>query len=225
MGLWVFATQSYMSRIRGGLNWYDVRVADYRITSGRENADILIALTEEALATLRSEVVEGGLILFDGDEAEGAVAINFTQTAKHEGGSEVMANSVAGGTVFAILGYDIAHLTAFLDEAFHKKGEEVVETNRRLVRRGAELADEHAGSVAAPQPADAPRQAIDGTGHRPLRGRSGCEVRRLLPDDTLHRRAHLPRSARRRAASWSSRPRTRSRPSTSFAAPPAGVQP
>lgn len=163
MGLWVFATQSYMSRIRGGLNWYDVRVADYRITSGREDADILIALTEEALATLRPEVVEGGLILFDGDEAEDAVAINFTKIAKDEGGSEVMANSVAGGAIFAILGYDLGPLEAFLEETFHKKGEEVVETNRKLVRRGAELAGDYAGSVAAPQPADAPRQAIDGT--------------------------------------------------------------
>ena len=51
MGLWVFSTQSYMSRIRGGLNWQDVRVADYRITSSRDQADLLVALTEEALVT------------------------------------------------------------------------------------------------------------------------------------------------------------------------------
>lgn len=163
MGLWVFATQSYMSRIRGGLNWYDVRVADYRITSSREDADILVALTEEALATLRPEVVEGGLILFDGDEAEDAVAINFTKIARDEGGSEVMANSVAGGAIFAMLGYDLAPLEALLEATFHKKGEQVVEANRTLVRRGAELTGEQAASVAAPQPADAPRQALDGT--------------------------------------------------------------
>ncbi|MGD9496937.1 MAG: 2-oxoacid:acceptor oxidoreductase family protein [Armatimonadota bacterium] len=96
MGLWVFATQSYMSRIRGGLNWCDVRVADYRITSGGENADVLVALTEEAMATLAPEVVAGGILPLDRDEAKGAVAINFTRTALDERGSAVIANSAAG---------------------------------------------------------------------------------------------------------------------------------
>ena len=31
MGLHVFATQSYMSRIRGGLNWFDIRIADMEL--------------------------------------------------------------------------------------------------------------------------------------------------------------------------------------------------
>ncbi len=56
MGLYVLSTQSYMSRIRGGMNWYDVRISDERITSGREDADLLVALTDEALQTLRPVV-------------------------------------------------------------------------------------------------------------------------------------------------------------------------
>ncbi|NLO06570.1 MAG: 2-oxoacid:acceptor oxidoreductase subunit alpha [candidate division WS1 bacterium] len=163
MGLWVFSTQSYMSRIRGGLNWQDVRVADYRITSSRDQADLLVALTEEALETLRAEVAEDGLILYDGDEAQDAVAINFTKTAKDEGGSAIMANSVAGGAIFTILGYDIKPLIGYLDEAFHAKGVEVVKTNAALVRRGAELASDLQGRLPAPQPSDAPPQVYDGT--------------------------------------------------------------
>ncbi len=161
MGLWVFSTQSYMSRIRGGLNWQDVRIADYPITSSREDADLLVALTAEALATLAEEVTEGGLILYDGNEAEGAVAIPFTDTAKQRG-KAIMANSVAGGAVFTVLGYPLDPLTGYLDEVFQAKGEEVVQTNRDLVHRGAELASEHAGALQAPEPAGAPRTVYDG---------------------------------------------------------------
>ncbi|MFO8079910.1 MAG: 2-oxoacid:acceptor oxidoreductase subunit alpha [Armatimonadota bacterium] len=163
MGLWVFSTQSYMSRIRGGLNWQDIRIADYPISSGREDADLLVALTEEALETLAEEVNEGGLILYDGEEAEGdAIAIPFTETAK-EAGSAIMANSVAGGAVFTVLGYDLDPLIGYLEEAFHAKGEEIVETNTDLVHRGAELASKHAGALDAPESAAAPPQVYDGT--------------------------------------------------------------
>ncbi len=162
MGLWVFSTQSYMSRIRGGLNWQDVRVADYPITSSRENADLLVALTEEALHTLGEEVREGGIVLFDGKEAEeGVIAIPFTETAK-EKGKAIMANSVAGGAIFTILGYPLEPLTGYLDEAFQAKGEEIVQSNRDLVHRGAELAFAHQGALEAPQPAGAPPKVYDG---------------------------------------------------------------
>ncbi|MFW6155971.1 MAG: 2-oxoacid:acceptor oxidoreductase subunit alpha [Armatimonadota bacterium] len=163
MGLWVFSTQSYMSRIRGGLNWQDVRSADHRITSSRENADLLVALTDDALDTLAGEVTEGGGILYDGDEAEGdAIAIPFTDTAK-EAGNAIMANSVAGGAVFAVLGYDTEVLDDYLRHVFANKGEEVVEDNIALVQRGAEMAAEHARTLTAPEPSDAPPQVYDGT--------------------------------------------------------------
>lgn len=162
MGLWVFSTQSYMSRIRGGLNWQDVRVADHPITSSKAEANLLVALTEDALETLGVEVAEGGIILYDGEQADGAIAIPFTEIAKEEG-SAVMANSVAGGAIFTILGYDLQPLVDYLDEAFQAKGTEVVETNTKLVRRGAEAVADYEGSLDAPEPADAPRQVYDGT--------------------------------------------------------------
>ncbi|MGC9319874.1 MAG: 2-oxoacid:acceptor oxidoreductase subunit alpha [Armatimonadota bacterium] len=163
MGLWVFSTQSYMSRIRGGLNWQDVRIADRRITSSRSDADLLVALTDDALETLAPEVAPGGMVLFDGDEAADAVAIPFTDIARNEGGSAVMANSVAGGAVFAVLGYDTGVLEDYLGHVFKAKGEQVVSANVKLVRRGAELAAQHAGALHAPQPAGAPREVYDGT--------------------------------------------------------------
>jgi len=152
MGLHVFATQSYLSRIRGGLNWYDVRIGDAPLFSGREAADLLVAMTPQAIETLRPYVADGGVVVFDG-ECEGAcVGIALEAVAKEVGGSAVMANAVAAGAVFALLGYDLAPLSDYLRVQFKKKGAETIEKNVACAEEGARRAASRAGSLAAPAP-------------------------------------------------------------------------
>ncbi len=160
-GLHVLATQSYMSRIRGGLNWFDIRLADVELFSPRASADLLVALNETALETLRGQVSEGGVILYNGPAGEGVVGIALTEVAK-ELGSAVMANSVAAGAIYALLGYDVEKLCDYLKEQFARLGEQIVQQNIACARRGFELGAEHAGSLKAPSPAGAPAGVISG---------------------------------------------------------------
>jgi len=170
MGLHVFAIQSYMSRIRGGLNWFDVRIGDAPLYAGREQADVLVALTDEALATLRPHVTDGGAVLLDADPdnedtepGEGCLCIPLTAIAKETGGSSVMANAVAAGAVFALLGYDLSALTDYFATAFEKKGEETIEANVRCAEAGAGRLGESAGSLDAPEPSGEAVSVADGT--------------------------------------------------------------
>ncbi len=149
-GLHVLATRSYMSRIRGGLNWYDVRIGEKPLYAGTPEADLLVALTDAALETLREGVADGGLILYNGARADGAVAIDLDGTAKEVGGSALYSNTVAGGAVFALLGCDLKVLDALLERRFSKKGDDVVEANRSCARRGADLAAGAAGRLRTP---------------------------------------------------------------------------
>ena len=163
MGLHVFATQSYMSRIRGGLNWFDVRVADAPLFCGRETADVLVALSDLARETLAPHVAETGVALFDADEApEGVVALPCTRTAKEVGGAAVMANAVAAGAVFAVLGYDLGGLLDHLARVFKKKKGDVVERNRACAKAGADLA-KGLKRLPAPKPAGDPVPIASGT--------------------------------------------------------------
>jgi 2-oxoglutarate ferredoxin oxidoreductase subunit alpha len=162
MGLYVFSTPSYMSRIRGGLNWYDIRVSDVELFSRRESADILVAFTDEALDALRGYVAEDGLILSDAGERPGTVAMGLSAAAQELSGAKVMANSVAGGAVFALLGYDVEHLCRHMKSAFGSAPEDVVQQNVNCARRGAEMAQSRAGSIAAPQPVGAPPTLYSG---------------------------------------------------------------
>jgi len=163
IGLHVFATQSYMSRIRGGLNWFDVRIGDADLFSGKPGTDLLVALTPEALEALREDAAEGGMILFDGHDEADVTALPFTDTAKEVGKSALMANSVAAGAVLALLGYGTETLCDYLAVEFKKKGDAVVQSNVDCARRGAELAEPHAGTIAAPEPADTPSAVYNGT--------------------------------------------------------------
>jgi len=162
MGLHVFSTQTYMSRIRGGLNWYDVRIGDRELFSGREGTDLLVALTPEALEHLRGDLTGGGLLLFNGDDGDGVVGIKLEDVARELTGQRVMANTVAAGAVFALLGYPVAELERQIEERFAHKGQEVVEGNRKCVRRGAELVGDRGGRLAAPKPAGAPKGICSG---------------------------------------------------------------
>ncbi|MGB2615404.1 MAG: 2-oxoacid:acceptor oxidoreductase subunit alpha [Phycisphaerae bacterium] len=160
MGLSVFATQSYLSRIRGGLNWFDVRIADRQLFSSREDADLLVALLPEALPTLQPHMSEGGVVLLDpgpdasggSSDAPGCIALALTKTAKDVGGSEVMANTVAAGAAMRVLGYPLDGLLSFLADEFKKKGEETVAANRRCAEAGANLFGSEPPHLNAPKP-------------------------------------------------------------------------
>lgn len=56
MGVHLLSTQSYMSRIRGGLNWYDIRVSEQVCFAGKERVDLLVSFTDIA-----KEVLSPGL--------------------------------------------------------------------------------------------------------------------------------------------------------------------
>jgi 2-oxoglutarate ferredoxin oxidoreductase subunit alpha len=162
LGLYVLASQDYMSRIRGGLNWFDIRVGDTPLFSGRHKTELLVALSQEALDKLQPTVSDAGIALFNGTEAQNALAIDFTGVAKEVGGSPIMANSVAAGAVFALLGYDAAPLCTHLAATLGKKGPKVVEANEQCVRKGYELARAGGKRLDAPEPSDAPPTVYSG---------------------------------------------------------------
>lgn len=164
MGLHTLATQSYMSRIRGGLNWYDIRISDRPLYAGTHDADLLVTFTPEAVTLLGGHLKPGGLVLHDDDQAEDATAIPFTRIAKEAAGSALYANTVAAGAVFAMLGYPVDSLCEHLRHAFARKDATAVDGNLACARRGHDEALRHGLHLAAPAPANAPSSLYSGAG-------------------------------------------------------------
>lgn len=66
-GYHIFADQDYDSRIRGGHNFFRVRVRDSRVGAIAEAVDMLIALNKASIDLHQKELATGGVILFDGE--------------------------------------------------------------------------------------------------------------------------------------------------------------
>jgi len=162
LGLHVLATRSYMSRIRGGLNWYDIRIADAPLWGPARSVELLVALTDAAAEILHDGVADGGLVLHSSAEGEADIRIDLEAVAEETGGSALYANTVAAGAVMALLGYDLAPLESVLRNEFADKGDDVVSNNVACARKGAELVSSRAGALHAPRPSRRPGRVYDG---------------------------------------------------------------
>lgn len=152
-GLHIFGTQDYMSRIRGGHNFFAVRVKDNLVTAASEQADILIALDKPTIEIHRSEVREGDTIIYDGEqikmELKGDPFLNvpLQRIAEEKGGNKLFVNTVAVGVALGILDYDLGLLNEVLKEIFGDKGEGVVEANINCAKEGYDFAKRNAKSA------------------------------------------------------------------------------
>ena len=152
-GLHVFTGKSYMSRIRGGLNWYDVRISDTELFALKKRADLLIALSEDAKEILYQDLDPEGILIYNSDkkqDKESIVSLDFVSIAEKAAGSKVMANSVAAGAIFAILDYDLETLFAYLKKVFEDKGDKVVKQNIKCAEAGYKEVDRKALKLKSP---------------------------------------------------------------------------
>ncbi len=162
LGLEVLATRSYMSRIRGGLNWYDIRIADHVLFGPARKADLLVALNDEAADILRGEVTSEGLILHNSAEGNGDINIDLETVAEQAGGNKLYSNTLAAGAVIGILGYELEKLELCLTKQFAKKDSQVLSGNIACARRGAELVSDGPRRLQAPKPSGQSGQVCDG---------------------------------------------------------------
>jgi 2-oxoglutarate ferredoxin oxidoreductase subunit alpha len=64
-GFHTFANQDFMSRIRGGYNFYQLRVSDQPVCSPHDQVHIMLAFNQEAANTHLHEIIPGGAIIHD----------------------------------------------------------------------------------------------------------------------------------------------------------------
>jgi 2-oxoglutarate/2-oxoacid ferredoxin oxidoreductase subunit alpha len=142
-GLHVFGLQDYMSRIRGGLNFFQIRVHEQPLYAHEDAVHILLPLNEEAVEAYRDEVAKGGGIIYDDslkvdsgrivDSGRKAMPVPLTAIAK-EHGEKVMANTAALGAAAGVVDYSYERLADVIRANFKRKGEDVVAANLRVGR-------------------------------------------------------------------------------------------
>jgi 2-oxoglutarate ferredoxin oxidoreductase subunit alpha len=175
-GLWLHTYTEYMSRIRGGLNFFQIRVADHPLWSHTEGTHVLVAFSPEAVRDYGPHIVRGGALLYD----EGlkfdqeAVArrgtqlypMPLTKIAQDVGGNKIMMNTCGLGALAGIVEYPFEFVADVIRKNFARKGDAVVEGNLKVAGEGYRVAREkYAGLFdwkVAPLEARPARMLING---------------------------------------------------------------
>ncbi len=133
-GFYTFTLKDFESRIRGGYNFSQIRVSDSPVYAPVNEIDLIIALSHDAVVNKRSQLIDGGVIIFD-DSIEFTDlevchhAAPLLKTAKEVGGNIRMMNAAALGSVLAIIKYPLSHAEEVLRAIFQRKGEKIVAGN------------------------------------------------------------------------------------------------
>lgn len=141
-GYHVFTSQDYESRIRGGHNFYQIRLADRPVASSADDVDIVVAMDKTSIEAHAHELTAHGMVVYDSAslkvkrEGPEFLDVPFREIAISETNSPLMANTVASGAVLGMLGVDITHMKNLIARRFKKKGQEVVRHNIKAAESG-----------------------------------------------------------------------------------------
>jgi 2-oxoglutarate ferredoxin oxidoreductase subunit alpha len=145
-GLWLHAYSEYMSRIRGGLNFFQIRVADHPLWSHTEGVQVLLAFSPEAVSEYGAHIVPGGALMYDETLKFDRDAVTrrkvqlfgmpLTKIAQDVGGNKIMANTCGLGALAGILEYPFEFVGDVIRRNFARKGEAVVQGNLKVAEEG-----------------------------------------------------------------------------------------
>jgi 2-oxoglutarate ferredoxin oxidoreductase subunit alpha len=172
-GYHVFAIQDNESRIRGGHNFFQIRVSEQPVLSMTSSVDILIALNEDSLTIHQEELSEKAVVIFDNEKTNITPAKNHAggipleRLAIDKGGDKIYTNSVALGAAFGLLSGDLSALDTFLKEFFSSR-EEIMMANSHAARAGYAHVLQHHQHKALPLSPRKPSKRMFISGHEAI---------------------------------------------------------
>ncbi|NMB08268.1 MAG: 2-oxoacid:acceptor oxidoreductase subunit alpha [Tissierellia bacterium] len=139
-GYYVFSHSDYMSRVRGGHNFFYIRFSDKPIYSYASEVDIVFALNYETVKLHKSKLKDGGIIITDEGIAkdEDVVHLNLIGTAKSLRNTRVY-TTVGLGAILKYYGIPLEICEKVIREEFK---DELVPVNLNALRVGYTMLDE-----------------------------------------------------------------------------------
>ncbi len=149
-GLHVFGLPDFMSRIRGGHNFYLVRTAEEQLWAHEDDVHLLLAFNRETVDLHLKEIVPGGGIIHDTSikvdpaRLEAGQIQDFemplVKIAEETGGHKIMMNTAAIGATAGVTGYEFERIADVIHANFKRKGMSTVESNLKVAREAYDMA-------------------------------------------------------------------------------------
>ncbi len=137
-GIPLMAINDFESRVRGGHNFFLIRISDRPVTAPHHKIDILLALNMHTYELHKGELSENGIIAGDAkifSENKDVLSIPISDLSKEAGG-EILSNTVAAGLLLFFLKAPFYFLEKTLSDLFKNKGKEIIEKNIAAARSG-----------------------------------------------------------------------------------------
>jgi 2-oxoglutarate ferredoxin oxidoreductase subunit alpha len=147
-GLNIFANQDYMSRIRGGNNFFQLRISDKPLYTLRKSSDIVVALDKPSVAIHKKDLTAKGKLILDKqkfqitEEDSAFFDVPFFDMANKAGG-ELFVNSVSFGLLAGITRIGFDYVIEVLKDIFSDKSEDTINKNITAAKQGYDLVSEH----------------------------------------------------------------------------------
>ncbi len=154
-GLHIHGLQDYMSRIRGGHNFYQVRVDTSPLYTFEDEVHLLLAFNKETVDLHWQELVEGGAVIYDesikvdpgllASRGVKAFVMPLIKLAEEHGGHKIMMNTAALGATAGVTEYAFERIADIIESNFKRKGSQTVQANLRVAKVAYEYAAEKYG--------------------------------------------------------------------------------
>lgn len=141
-GCCIFANQDYMSRIRGGNNFFQLRAAGREVFTLRRKPDILVALDKESVALHKLDMAGRGVIVLDkkkfgiSEDDPSFFDIPLYDMAARAGGSDIFINMVSCGAVVGMTEIEFGYIDKVVRDTFAGKSSEIIEKNIEAAKAG-----------------------------------------------------------------------------------------
>lgn len=139
-GFYVFSNKDYMSRIRGGHNFTQIRFSTTPIYSHSSKLDVIIALDSQTIQLHENRLVSGGKIICDENVSpatDNIIALPLTKIAADIGNPRVI-NTIATGALLKLFGIQMLQAERLLSSEFAGA---VLDANIQALHKGYESVD------------------------------------------------------------------------------------
>ncbi len=140
-GLHVFAVQDNQSRIRGGHNFFSLRVSAAPVIAMTKSFEMLIALNQNALSVHEHELGAETVIIYDQEQTQSRPQkghpcnVPLKNLALGTGGNEIYSNAVALGAILGMVRCNCTVLEPLFKDYFSGK-QETAAANYAAARAG-----------------------------------------------------------------------------------------
>ncbi|MDU5107515.1 2-oxoacid:acceptor oxidoreductase subunit alpha [Clostridium sp.] len=139
-GFYLFSNKDYMSRVRGGHNFVQIRFGENRIFAHKDKLDLILALDENTVLYHKEKLMKDGVIIADKDikvDDEKILKLPLLELAKSLSLSKAF-TSVAAGVILKYFSLKIEGIEKYFNS---KLSEEIINKNIEAVKLGYELID------------------------------------------------------------------------------------